>query len=183
MHLTLETHSNTLCDTQQSTLQLFDELDTCDNIGICFQPYTEQDTDAAIQMYDILRPHIRHVHLQNRRRVDGSITRLEEGDWLDYRRLLPHIRDSGFDGPLSLEFTTDMATPDSPNIDSSHALENASRDRDFTLEMWSAQLKSTLKRTEKSAKLRMTYIDLSICLCYSLHIIILFVLFYLYPLL
>ena len=138
IHLTLETHSNTLCDTQQSTLQLFDELNTCDNIGICLQPYTEQDTDAAIQMYDILRPHIRHVHLQNRRRVDGSITRLEEGDWLNYRRLLPHIRDSGFNGPLSLEFTTNMTTPDSPNIDSSQALENASRDRDFTLEMWSA---------------------------------------------
>ena len=132
MHLTLR-RSNTLCDTQQSTLQLFDELSTCDNVGICFQPYTEQDTDAAIQMCDVLRPHIRHVHLQNRRRVDGSITRLEEGDWLDYRRLLPHIRDGGFDGPLCLEFTADMATPDSPDVDSSQALENASRDRDFTL--------------------------------------------------
>ena len=138
MHLTLETHRNTLCDTQQSTLQLFDELGTCDNVGICFQPYTEQDTDAAIQMYDVLRPHICHVHLQNRRRVDGSITRLEEGDWLDYRRLLPHIRYSGFDGPLSLELTADMVTPDRPNIDSNQALENATRDRDFTLEMWSS---------------------------------------------
>ena len=113
-------------------------MDTCDNIGICFQPYTEQDTDAAIQMYDILRPHIRHVHLQNRRRVDGSITRLEEGDWLDYQRLLPHIRDSGFDGPLCLEFTADMATPDSIDVDSSQTLENSSRDRDFTLRMWSS---------------------------------------------
>ena len=138
MHLTLETHGNTLCDTQQSTLRLFDELSTCDNVGICFQPYTEQDTDAAIQMYDVLRPHIRHVHLQNRRRVDGSITRLEEGDWLDYRRLLPHIRDSGFDGPLCLEFTADMATPDSIDVDSSQTLENSSRDRDFTLRMWSS---------------------------------------------
>ena len=138
MHLTLETHGNTLCDTQQSTLQLFDELGTCDNVGICFQPYIEHDTDAAIQMYDVLRPYIRHVHLQNRRRVDGSITRLEEGDWLDYRRLLPHIRDNGFDGPLCLEFTAGMTTPDSPNVDSSQALENAARDRDFTLEMWNS---------------------------------------------
>ena len=38
MHLTLETHSNTLCDTQQSTLQLFDELGTCDNVGFVFSP-------------------------------------------------------------------------------------------------------------------------------------------------
>ena len=90
-------------------------------------------------MYDALRPHIQHVHLQNRLRNDGSVTLLEEGDWLDYRRLLPHIRDSGFDGPLCLEFTADMVTPDTPNADPNRVLENAARDRDFTLEVWSSQ--------------------------------------------
>ena len=139
MFLTLETHANTLCDTEESTLQLLDELSPCENVGLCFQPYTEGDTDAAIRMYDALRPHIRHVHLQNRLRADGSVTLLEEGDWLDYRRLLPHIRDSGFDGPLCLEFTADMATPETANADPSRVLENAARDRDFTLEVWSSQ--------------------------------------------
>lgn len=139
MLLTLETHANTLCDTEESTLQLLEELSPCENVGLCFQPYTEGDTDAAIRMYDALRPHIRHVHLQNRLRDDGSVTLLEEGDWLDYRRLLAHIRDSGFDGPLSLEFTADMATPDTPDADPSRVLENAARDRDFTLEVWSSQ--------------------------------------------
>ena len=139
IQLTLETHGNTLCDTRESTLQLLDELRDLDNVGICFQPYTNQDTNAAIALYDALAPHVLHVHLQNRALANGTCTLLEEGDWLDYRRLLPHIRDSGFDGPLSLEFTADMATPDSPQADLNRILDNAARDRDFALDTWGEQ--------------------------------------------
>ncbi len=138
MVLTLETHANTLCDSLNSTLQLLDELGAHDNVGLCFQPYIEQDTDAAIALYDALAPHIRHVHLQNRLRSDGLCSLLESGDWLDYRRLLPHIRECGFDGPLCLEFTADMPTPETAHIDLERVLDNAARDRHFAQAVWNS---------------------------------------------
>ncbi len=134
IELTLETHGNTLCDTPESTIRLLDDLKDLGNIGICFQPYTDQDTDAAIAFYDTLAPHVRHVHLQNR--THNACCLLSEGDWIDYRRLLPHIKASGFDGPLSLEFTADMATPEDANFDVTKVLDNAAQDRDFVLETW-----------------------------------------------
>lgn len=134
--LTLETHGNTLCDTQESTLRLLEDLGDLPNLGLCFQPYTDQDTDAAIACYDALAPHVRHVHLQNRTRADNACCLLSEGDWIDYRRLLPHIKASGFDGPLSLEFTADMATPEDVDFDIKKVLDNAAQDRDFALEIW-----------------------------------------------
>ena len=136
IHLTPETHGNTLCDTQESTLRLLEDLGDLPNLGLCFQPYTDQDTDAAIACYDALAPHVRHVHLQNRTRADNACCLLSEGDWIDYRRLLPHIKASGFDGPLSLEFTADMATPEDVDFDIKKVLDNAAQDRDFALEIW-----------------------------------------------
>lgn len=137
MTLTLETHGNTLCDTQESTARVLADLGDLDNIGICFQPYTDQDTDAAIAFYEMLAPHVRHVHLQNRSSAAGNACcLLEAGDWLDYRRLLPAIKNSGFDGPLSLEFTASMPTPQTANSSLREVLENAAKDRDFTREVW-----------------------------------------------
>ena len=136
MTLTLETHGNTLCDTQESTLRLLTDLGDVENIGICFQPYTHQDTDAAIKFYDVLAPYIRHVHLQNRLSASNARCLLEAGDWLDYTRLLPHVKDSGYDGPLSLEFTADMPTPESADFDIDGALANAAQDRDFVCQIW-----------------------------------------------
>jgi sugar phosphate isomerase/epimerase len=135
--LSLETHRNTLCDTEESTLRLLAGLSDLDNIGICFQPYTDQDTDAAISFYQTLAPHVRHVHLQNRSSaIGGACCRLSEGDWIDYTRLLPAIQSGGFDGPFSLEFTADMPTPKDTGGDLKNALDNAAKDRDFVLEIW-----------------------------------------------
>ncbi len=137
MTLTLETHGNTLCDTKESTLRLLADVGELDTIGICFQPYTDQDTDAAIAFYETLAPHVRHVHLQNRSAaVAGACCLLGEGDWLDYRRLLPAIKSSGFDGPLSLEFTAAMPTPQNADIGLDNVLDNAAKDRDFVREIW-----------------------------------------------
>lgn len=136
--LTMETHGNTLCDTVGSTLRLLADLEACDNIGICFQPYTDADTDAALAAYDALRDHVRHIHLQNRRLDGRATTLLAAGDWTDYRRFLPHVRRSGFDGLFCLEFTADITPPEGAAFDVQRVIDNAARDRAFAREVWEA---------------------------------------------
>jgi len=136
MDLTMETHGSTLCDTLESTEQLLDELREVDDVGLCFQPYTDQDTDAAIAMFDRLRPAIKHVHLQNRSQADRAATLLAEGDWTDYRRFLPHVKQSGFDGLLCIEFTAGIFPPEGEEFDPQVVIDNAAKDRDFVLEAW-----------------------------------------------
>lgn len=136
MRLTLETHGNTLCDTLDSTQRLFDELGEHDNVGLCFQPYTEQDTDAAIAMFDTLGDRVWHVHLQNRDEA-RTATRLAEGSWTDYGRFLPHVRDSGFDGTLCIEFTAGIVPADGESFDLQQVIGNAAADRAFVEAAWS----------------------------------------------
>jgi len=47
MILSLETHANSLCDTEESVLRLMNDLSGIDNIGICYQPFDTQDTKEA----------------------------------------------------------------------------------------------------------------------------------------
>ncbi|MCY3736547.1 MAG: sugar phosphate isomerase/epimerase [Gemmatimonadaceae bacterium] len=133
MLLTLETHGGTLCDTLEGTRRLLDQLPE-DGVGICFQPYVEHDTAAAIAAFDALGPRVRHLHLQNR--GPGGPARLEEGDWTDYRRFLPHVRRSGFDGPMCLEFTAGITPAEGEAFDLAGVLANAARDRAFVGELW-----------------------------------------------
>ena len=48
--LTLETHGGTLCDTLEGTRRLLDQLPD-DGVGLCFQPYIEHDTAAAMAAF------------------------------------------------------------------------------------------------------------------------------------
>jgi 3-dehydroshikimate dehydratase len=136
MQLTMETHQNTLCDTVESTQQLLGELGDLPNVGLCFQPYGDQDTDAAMAMFDQLLPAIRHLHLQNRRSTNRACTLLAEGDWTDYRRLLPHVRASGFSGLVCLEFTAGLFAPEGQPFDPAVVLANASQDHVFFSRAW-----------------------------------------------
>lgn len=133
MELTAETHGNTLADTTESTLRLSDELSDLPNFGICYQPYTFADTDAAMAEYDAVADSVRHVHLQNR--DEKGNCRLPDG-WLDYRRLLSHIKGAGFTGPLSLEFTAGLFPPEGEAFDVQIVLDNAEKDRVFVEEVW-----------------------------------------------
>ena len=135
MLLTLETHGGTLCDTLDGTRRLLDQLPE-EGVGICFQPYVEHDTAAAIAAFDALGPRVRHLHLQNRGPVGAAL--LEDGDWTDYRRFLPHVRRSGFDGPMCLEFTAGITPAEGEAFDLDGVLANASRDRAFVEELWRA---------------------------------------------
>ena len=138
LQLTMETHGNTLCDTVSSALQLLDELSAHDNVGICFQPYTDQDTDAALAAYDALRGQVRHVHLQNRRGQDRVVSLLAEGDWIDYARLLPHLRASGFDELLCIEFTAGITPAPGESFDVQKVIDNAALDGDFARRLWNS---------------------------------------------
>ena len=133
--LTLETHGNTLCDTLDSTSRLLDELDSASNIDICFQPYVEDDTDAAIEAFDTLRDRVSHLHLQNRL-SDGSVSLLENGTWTDMRRFLPHVKAAGFNGFACLEFTADIIPAEGSTFDLHQVIANAQRDRNFVAQVW-----------------------------------------------
>ena len=137
MRLTLETHGNTLCDTLDSTAPLLDELSSASNIGLCFQPYTDQDTEAALAAYRRLAASVEHVHLQNRG-PDGACTRLADGDWIDYGFFLPGIAAAGFDGLLCLEFTADLFPPEGQAFDPQKVIDHATADRAFVHAHWPA---------------------------------------------
>jgi len=136
LQLTMETHGNTLCDTVSSSLQLLDELSAHDNVGICFQPYTDHDTDAALTAYDGLRGRVRHVHLQNRQGQGRAVSLLAEGDWIDYARFLPHLRASGFDELMCIEFTAGITPAPGESFDVHGVIDNAAADADFTRRAW-----------------------------------------------
>lgn len=134
--LTLETHGNTLCDTLDSTRRLLAALPDAEAVGLCFQPYGDDDTDAAIAGFDALGPRVRHLHLQNRASDGRGVTRLEEGDWTDYRRFLPHVQRSGFVGVVGLEFTAGIAPAEGEPFDRARVLDNAMRDWRFVERIW-----------------------------------------------
>lgn len=131
--LTLETHGGTLCDTLDGTRRLLDQLPE-DGVGICFQPYVDHDTAAALAAFDALGSRVLHLHLQNR--GPGGAALLAEGDWVDYRRFLPHVRRSGFDGPMCLEFTAGITPAEGEEFDLAGVLANAARDRAFVEGLW-----------------------------------------------
>ena len=135
MTLALETHGGTLCDSLDSTLRLLSDLENCRNVGICFQPYADDDTSAAIAAFDALGDHVRHLHVQNRDQ-SRAMTLLEDGDWTDYRRFLPHARATGFDGPLCIEFTAAVIPSAGEAFDPKSVLGNAILDRRFIERLW-----------------------------------------------
>ena len=136
MDLTLETHSNTLCDTPASTQRLLGEIGDLDHFGLCFQPYTNQDTQATLAFFADLGPAVRHIHLQNRTMADNTCSRLADGDWYDCARLLQAAKTSGFDGLLSLEFTAGLFPPEGEVFDPQTVIDNAVQDAAFVWEHW-----------------------------------------------
>ena len=137
MDLTLETHGNTLCDTQASTQRLLDEIGEIDNLGLCFQPYTSHGTGETLSFFAALGSAVRHIHLQNRSMVNNDCTRLADGDWYDCTRLLQAAKASGFAGLLSLEFTAGLFPLEGQIFDPQTVIDNAVQDADFVMQTWS----------------------------------------------
>ena len=136
MILTLETHGGTLCDTPASTHQLLAELSDVENLAICFQPYVGHDTESTTDFYDSIAHRVHHLHLQNRLSAERQTVCLEDGDWVDYSRLLPHIRDTGFEGIACIEFTAGITPPEGQTFSLDEVISNAVIDREFTKKVW-----------------------------------------------
>ncbi len=130
--LSMETHAYSLCDTEESTIRLMKDLSDVKNVGICYQPFDAQTTEEAMATFTEMLPHIIHIHLQNL--PDGNAettTFLETGGWMNYTLLLPHIKNSGFDNIICLEFTEGIFPPKGEKFDPQVVINNSIKDREF----------------------------------------------------
>jgi len=125
--VTLETHAGTLADDPGVLLRFIEEVGS-PRLKVCWQPFDFSDTEAAIALYDRLAPHVVHVHLQGHR--GQEMAPLEHSD-VDYRRVLPHMLQRGFDGYLSIEFVPECVVDSPEQFDLDRVLANARRDREF----------------------------------------------------
>lgn len=93
----IETHAHTLADTPTSTKRLLDLVDQ-PNLLVNYQP----GHGDPLPGYHLLRPWIRHLHLQNPHGAGGS-GYLDEG-LSPLKPLLRQLLDDGYDGTLSVEY-------------------------------------------------------------------------------
>ncbi len=125
--LTFETHGGTLAD-DTGALQSFIKAVGSERLKVCWQPYDFRHTAKAIALFDELSQHITHLHLQGRK--SGEMELLENAD-IDYSRVLKHIKATGFDGYVSIEFVRDCVSKSPESFDLFKVLSNAARDREF----------------------------------------------------
>lgn len=76
VELLLETHDGSIADDPERIVDLLAEIDA-PNVGLLYQP-TVFAAESALAQLAIQRPHIRHIHLQNRH-PDRSFAPLAEG--------------------------------------------------------------------------------------------------------
>jgi hypothetical protein len=96
----------------------------------------DHDTQATIDFYDSIAHRVHHLHLQNRLSAERQTVCLADGDWVDYRRLLPHVRDGGFDGIACIEFTAGITPAAGETFALEDVIGNAVSDRDFVQLVW-----------------------------------------------
>jgi len=131
--VTAETHAHTLADSPEAALALVRELDA-GNFGLCYQPFGS-DTASAIAAYDLLKDEVAHVHLQAR--DENGFCLMSECP-LDHRAYLGRVRESGFDGILSVEFVRDCHPKDRADYSEDKVVASAAADLAFIREVWSA---------------------------------------------
>lgn len=92
----LETHRNKLHDSPESTLRLIADVNR-PNLGVNFQPMHGFDPLDSLKR---LFPHVRHVHVGNRK--DGRASELADGD-TPWPALVAELKTRGYGGFLSVE--------------------------------------------------------------------------------
>lgn len=132
--VTAETHGRTLADTVDAAEKVLAELDA-DHFKICYQPFDLTDTQKAIEDFDTLRPHIAHIHLQAR--SENGFCLMKDAPF-DFRAFLGHVKQSGFDGLLSVEFVKGCSPKDQATYSDEETVASAQADREFVLEAWNA---------------------------------------------
>jgi sugar phosphate isomerase/epimerase len=125
--IAFELHGGTVADDPETLLRFFDEVGS-ERLKVCWQPLGFQSTEPAIELYDRLSDRVAHLHLQGRR--DGEMTLLKDAE-IDYREVLGHMFDEGFDGYVSIEFVRGCVVDSPDDMDLGAVLENARKDREF----------------------------------------------------
>ena len=130
--LTAETHAKTLVDSVGACETLVSELGA-PNFKLCYQPFNPLDTKAALADFDALRSHIVHLHLQAK---DENGFCLMKDASLDHNAFLRHVKASGFDGLLCVEYVKGSAPRDLAEFSDDEVAEAAEEDREFVQSIW-----------------------------------------------
>ncbi len=104
LQLLLENEKGLVGDLPARCLQIMEAIDS-PHFRFIWDPANFVQCGAAGQVdgwWDALRPHIGYIHVKDARLADGSVTVAGEGDG-QLPELLARLRDSGYDGVLSLE--------------------------------------------------------------------------------
>lgn len=75
--IVLETHDGSLADDSRAVMAAMEQIQR-PNVGLLFQPTFFTDREAILEQFRLQRPHVRHLHLQNRNR-DLSFARMADG--------------------------------------------------------------------------------------------------------
>lgn len=98
--IVLETHDGSVADNPGNMVKLVEELDL-PNVGLLFQP-TVFEAESTRRQFALQKPHIRHVHLQNRRKEDrGIFAPLDDGE-VDWVQIITELKGRPVD--YSIEF-------------------------------------------------------------------------------
>jgi sugar phosphate isomerase/epimerase len=73
----LETHDGSIADDPRAVVRVVADA-ARPNIGLLFQPTSFGDRESILRQFEIQRPHIRHLHLQDRN-ADMSFARMGAG--------------------------------------------------------------------------------------------------------
>jgi len=104
LQLLLENEKGLVGDQPARCLQIMEAIDAA-HFRFIWDPANFVQCGAAGQVdqwWDALSPHIGYIHIKDARLADGSVTVAGEGDG-QLPQLLARLRDSGYDGVLSLE--------------------------------------------------------------------------------
>jgi len=132
--ITAETHARTLADSVAACETLLGDIAAA-HFRICFQPYDMLDLKRTLADYNELREHISHIHLQAR---DASGFCLMKESPFDFRAFLRHVRLSGFNELLSVEFVKHCAPAAPADFSDRLVIASAAEDRLFVEDTWRA---------------------------------------------
>ena len=104
LQLLLENEKGVVGDLPARCLQIMQAIDS-PHFRFIWDPANFVQCGATAQVeqwWDALSPHIDYIHIKDARLADGSVTVAGDGDG-QLPQLLARLRDSGYDGVLSLE--------------------------------------------------------------------------------
>ena len=106
--IAFEFHANTLTDTNESALNLFQSIEH-DNIGSYWQPITHATVQYRIEGLKNIMPWLRHLHVFQRNADNGRVPLAEPEAEACWRHYLQTVLDAGGDHFAMVEFVKDDA--------------------------------------------------------------------------